>query len=115
MRRPVEVPAPAGDEDAPPPLVGGIHVVDLEGHHVAVQAGVDLAPAGRAHDHLVAGEHVVHRHHHRAGRGLEAETADGGPGEQAHALRSVEHLQPVAVQLHGACSTAAPGRCPAPD
>jgi hypothetical protein len=98
--RVLQVPGPAADQDAPPPLVAHVDVVDLEGDELLPERVVQLGLEAGPHDHVVPHEGVVHGEDDGAGPSPHGQAPDRAGGQQAEGLRPVEHLEAVAVAQH---------------
>ncbi|HVX18795.1 MAG TPA: hypothetical protein VHA73_12245 [Acidimicrobiales bacterium] len=77
----------------------GVHLVDLEGHHLMLNRGFRLrAETGLEHD-LVAEKAVVHRQDGRQTLARDGDTTDAPDVQQFETLVSSQFDQPVSVEV----------------
>src|SRR5688500_8780323 len=90
----------AGDDDAPSAVRHRVHAVDLEGDDVAAGRGLELRSDTGAEDDAPVDVAVADRQDDREGGPGDADAAEGRAAQEPNALREVEDLQAVAVDLH---------------
>src|SRR5581483_7378100 len=91
----------AGDHHGPAGVAPFVEVVDLEGHHRAAGDEVERGAESGFEDDAVAVELVAQRQHDRERARRAGHPADRGGGQQPPALRPVQYLEAVPVDLHG--------------